>query len=148
MNGGRLHVVGLHDMTFKFAFHASRLADCVLWVDVKSDEFARSKRAPRLHFKQVTLAGVELTIVARGADVVFDDCVFKAGSMTIKTTGPGGDKNDGSVVFADCLFETDMFASSRWGPKAKLQTGSLVVKENCRFENGAMALSSFSPESV
>ncbi|TAP43176.1 hypothetical protein [Arthrobacter sp. S39] len=153
LNGGLLNVSGLRLEKFSFGIRGARVAGGMFGVSVLESETNSdgNKRVPTILVRNLTLDGGEVRIYAPGCRVTFNDCVFKRGSLTINTMSrakPGGDR----VAFGDCLFETDVLAGpdpkrfGNVGTTPGLTTSTLVVGEDCRFENGASVLVSASIE--
>jgi hypothetical protein len=151
LNGGHLNVTSLGELDSWFAIKSSRVEGGTLSLSViQNREREKGSRPPRLELRQLMLDGRgKVRIYAPGCQVVFEDCVFRDGSMTITTRSRL--KGD-SVSFTNCLFETDVFSASPFGPARSvgptpaLSTTALAVSKDCRFEKGATVLLSVTPE--
>lgn len=158
LNGGRLEVSGLRIKDWQLGIRKTRIAGGTLGLiapEIEKNESGSSndrQRSPIIQFRQLTMTGGLVRIYAPGYRIRFEDCVFKAGKMSIQTRGNQAATVGDRVVFRGCLFETDVFALSTLqglgnaGLTPGLSTTSLEIGGDCRFENGAAVLVSASIE--
>ncbi|MDP9692699.1 UNVERIFIED_ORG: hypothetical protein J2X79_000228 [Arthrobacter globiformis] len=147
---GQLDIT-LYKLNSALAIHGARVTKGRLSVSVSYDfPDETDKRTTRLELRHVTFEGGAIELNLPGCNVIFADCTFRAGELSVNTQDEVTSPDDtDSITFENCVFESDVFSledlagyppmPTLEGVPDALSTSALKVSK-CRFANNAPVL--------